>query len=100
MPSLSRGRCTLLFSAAITQSHCCAISWKGADPGFSLTLVRTSVSEYPGSAPFHEIAQQCDWVIAAENSNVHLPLLKLGIPTVAVTGLGLYPRSRSDLYGL
>jgi hypothetical protein len=38
-------------------------------------------------------------VIAAENSNVHLPLLKLGIPTVAVKGLGLYPRSRSDLYG-
>ena len=38
-------------------------------------------------------------MIAAENSNVHLPLLKLGIPTVAVKGLGLYPRSRSDLYG-
>ena len=30
---------------------------------------------------------------------MHLPLLKLGIPTVAVKGLGLYPRSRSDLYG-
>jgi hypothetical protein len=28
-----------------------------------------------------------------------LPLLKLGIPTVAVKGLGLYPRNRSDLYG-
>jgi hypothetical protein len=60
---------------------------------------RSGISEYPGSAPFHEVARQCDWVIAAENSNVHLPLLKLGIPTVAVTGLGLYPRSRSDLYG-
>lgn len=60
---------------------------------------RTGVEEYPGSARFHDVAQQCDWVIAAENSNVHLPLLKLGIPTVAVKGLGLYPRSRSDLYG-
>ena len=27
---------------------------------------------------------QCDWVIADENSNVHLPVLKLGIPTVAI----------------
>ena len=60
---------------------------------------RSGIEEYPGSALFHEVAQQCDWVIAAENSNVHLPLLKLGIPTVAVKGLGLYPRSRSDLYG-
>ena len=60
---------------------------------------RSRITEYPGSAPFHEVARQCDWVIAAENSNVHLPLLKLGIPTVAVKDLGLYPRSRSDLYG-
>jgi hypothetical protein len=45
---------------------------------------RSRITEYPGSAPFHEVARQCDWVIAAENSNVHLPLLKLGIPTVAV----------------
>ena len=45
------------------------------------------------------MARQCDWVIADENSNVHLPVLKLGIPTVAVTRLGLYPESRSDLYG-
>jgi hypothetical protein len=60
---------------------------------------RSDIVEYPGSAPFHEVARQCDWVIAADNSNVHLPLLKLGIPSVAVSGLGLYPRSRADLYG-
>ena len=60
---------------------------------------RAGIEEYPGSAPFHEVARQCDWVIAADNSNVHLPLLKLGIPTVAVSNLGLYPKSRSDLYG-
>lgn len=59
----------------------------------------SNIVEYPGSAPFHDVARRCDWVIAAENSNVHLPLLKLGIPTVAVSGLGLYPKSRSDLYG-
>jgi len=60
---------------------------------------RSNIIEVPGSAPFDQVARQCDWVIAAENSNVHLPLLKLGIPSVAVSGLGLYPRSRSDLYG-
>jgi hypothetical protein len=60
---------------------------------------RSGIVEYPGSAPFHDVARHCDWVIAAENSNVHLPLLKLGIPTVAVSHLGLYPRNRSDLYG-
>ena len=38
-------------------------------------------------------------MIADENSGVHLPVLKLGIPTVAVKGLGPYPESRSDLYG-
>ena len=30
---------------------------------------------------------------------MHLPVLKLGIPTIAVRNLGLYPESRSDLYG-
>jgi hypothetical protein len=60
---------------------------------------RSDIVEYPGSAPFADVARQCDWVIAAENSNVHLPLLKLGIPTVAVSQLGIYPKSRSDLYG-
>ncbi len=51
------------------------------------------------SASLPEVARQCDWVIADENSNVHLPVLKLGIPTVVVKGLGLYPESRSDMYG-
>jgi hypothetical protein len=60
---------------------------------------RSDIVEYPGAAPFDEVARQCDWVIAAENSNVHLPLLKLGIPTVAVSALGIYPKNRSDLYG-
>ena len=53
----------------------------------------------PRSASLQEVARQCDWVVADENSNVHLPVLKLGIPTVAVRNLGLYPESRSDLYG-
>ena len=51
------------------------------------------------SASLPDVARQCDWVIADENSNVHLPVLKLGIPTVVVKGLGLYPESRSDMYG-
>ena len=44
------------------------------------------------SAALPDVARRCDWVIADENSNVHLPVLKLGIPTVVVKGLGLYPR--------
>ncbi len=59
----------------------------------------TSIVETPASASLEEVARQCDWVVAAGNSNVHLPVLKLGIPTVVVKGLGLYPENRSDLYG-
>ena len=51
------------------------------------------------SAALADVARRCDWVIADENSNVHLPVLKLGIPTVVVKGLGLYPESRADMYG-
>ncbi len=57
------------------------------------------VVESPRGASLVEDARQCDWVVADENSNVHLPVLKLGIPTIAVRRLGLYPDSRSDLYG-
>ena len=59
----------------------------------------SGVEESPMSASLPDVARQCDWVIADENSNVHLPVLKLGIPTVVVKGLGLYPESRSDMYG-
>jgi hypothetical protein len=57
------------------------------------------VVESPRTALLEEVAHQCDWVVADENSNVHLPVLKLGIPTIAIRRLGLYPDSRSDLYG-
>jgi hypothetical protein len=59
----------------------------------------SGVEESPMSASLADVARQCDWVIADENSNVHLPVLKLGIPTVVIKGLGLYPESRSDMYG-
>lgn len=55
--------------------------------------------ETPRSGSAQDAAQQCDWVIGDENSNVHLPVLKLGIPTVAVRHLGVYSESRSDQYG-
>ena len=51
------------------------------------------------AVPVADVARRCDWVVADENSNVHLPVLKLGIPTIAVRKLGLYPASRADLYG-
>ena len=60
---------------------------------------RGAVVESPRGAPLADVARQCDWVIADENSNVHLPVLKLGIPTVAVRHLGIYPDSRADQYG-
>ena len=66
-----------------------------ADVVDSLTDVEVS----PPTAALPDVARQCDWVVADENSNVHLPVLKLGIPTVAVRKMGLYPESRSDLYG-
>ena len=59
----------------------------------------TGVVESSPKATVWEVAVQCDWVIADENSGVHLPVMKLGIPTVAIKHLGLYPESRSDLYG-
>ena len=59
----------------------------------------SGIEESPMTAALTDVARRCDWVIADENSNVHLPVLKLGIPTVVVKGLGLYPESRSDMYG-
>jgi len=59
----------------------------------------SEIVESPRTASLPDVARQCDWVIGDENSNVHLPVLKLGIPTVAVRSLGLYPASHSDLYG-
>jgi hypothetical protein len=59
----------------------------------------TSVVESPRGRPLVEIARGCDWVVADENSNVHLPVLKLGIPTIAVRRLGLYSNTHTDLYG-
>jgi hypothetical protein len=60
---------------------------------------RSGVIESPRGAALDDVARQCDWVIADENSNVHLPVLKRGIPTVAVGHLGIYPDSRADQYG-
>ena len=60
---------------------------------------RSGIGESARTAALEDVTRQCDWVIADENSNVHLQVLKLGVPTVAVTGLGLYPTSHSDQYG-
>jgi hypothetical protein len=53
----------------------------------------------PRTAALEDVAKECDWVVADQNSNVHLPVLKLGIPTIAVKGLGVYPPSHTDQYG-
>lgn len=59
----------------------------------------SGVVESPRTAKLADVAQQCDWVIADENSSVHLPVLKLGIPSIAVKELGRYPETRTDMYG-
>jgi hypothetical protein len=59
----------------------------------------SGIVESDRAATLPEVAQRCDWVVAGENSNVHLPVQKLGVPTVVVKGLGLYTHDRSDLFG-
>ena len=59
----------------------------------------SGIVETPRAASLTDVAQQCDWVIADENSNVHLPVLKLGVPTVSVKSRGVHPESRADQYG-
>ena len=60
----------------------------------------STIVETPRQATLEEIARRCDWVIADENSSVHLAVLKLGIPSIAVKQLGRYPQTRTDMYGL
>ncbi len=57
------------------------------------------IVETPRSGTVQDAAAQCDWVVGDENSNVHLPVMKIGIPTIAVRRLGVYSDSRSDQYG-
>jgi hypothetical protein len=38
-------------------------------------------------------------VIADADSNVHLEVLKQGVPTIAVANFGIVPAERTDLYG-
>ena len=59
----------------------------------------SGVVESPRTAALEDVAKECDWVVADQNSNVHLPVLKLGIPTIAISGLGVYPPSHADQYG-
>jgi hypothetical protein len=57
------------------------------------------IVETPRSGTVQDAARRCDWVVGDENSNVHLPIMKMGIPTIAVRHLGVHAESRSDQYG-
>ena len=46
-----------------------------------------------------DVSKQCDWVIADENSNVNLGVLKSGIPILPMKEFSVLPESRADLYG-
>jgi hypothetical protein len=45
-----------------------------------------------------DVAQRCDWAIASPGSNAHLQVLKMGVPTIAVTGLSGAPGPEPDPY--
>ena len=49
-------------------------------------------------APIGDMVRQCDWIVADVNSNVHLDALKLGVPTVAVDGIGPVQEQHTDMY--
>ena len=59
----------------------------------------SDVVETESTLTLQEVASQCDWVIADENSNVNLGVLKAGIPIVPMKEFSVLPESRSDLYG-
>lgn len=52
-----------------------------------------------GREPLERVAAGCDFVVASIDSNVHLPVLRAGIPTVAVAGLRAGPGADGDLFG-
>jgi len=58
-----------------------------------------AVVETDPKLPLQEVASQCDWVIADENSNVNLGVLKSGIPILPMKEFSVLPESRADLYG-
>jgi hypothetical protein len=47
----------------------------------------------------YDVSRRCDWVVADSNSNVHLQVLRAGIPTVAVDELSVRQGGRRDAYG-
>jgi len=52
----------------------------------------------PQTSSLSDVALRCDWVIAPSNSHVHLPILKLGIPSIAISHLSVSTDERMDLY--
>ena len=56
----------------------------------------SGIVETPQATALPDVAAQCDWVVADAGSNVHLQVLKMGIPTIAVVGMGVH---HADQYG-
>ena len=59
----------------------------------------SDVVETGATLSLQEVASQCDWVIADENSNANLGVLKAGIPILPMKEFSVLPESRADLYG-
>lgn len=59
----------------------------------------TVVVETSPSASLRDVAGMCDWAVTDANSNVLLPVLKLGVPTVTVSQIGVLDEASVDTYG-
>lgn len=59
----------------------------------------SDILETPRTATLLDVATLCDWVVADASSNVHLPVLKLGVPTVALNQIGALGDDQADIYG-
>jgi hypothetical protein len=59
----------------------------------------SNIVETDPTEPLPSVVARCDWVVADADSNVHLEVLKLGVPAIAVANLGVVPPERTDLYG-
>jgi len=57
------------------------------------------VVETRADQPLGALVGRCDLAIADENSNVHLDVLRAGVPSIALESLGVRPIGRNDVYG-
>jgi hypothetical protein len=82
------------------QARAIVIRWHPSmleDPALRTHLDDVSgIVETAATDSLASVAARCDWIVANASSNVHLQVLKMGIPTVAIRQIGV---TSEDLYG-